>query len=215
MVFLPYFLATLLFTCIHTARGDGILNIYKKQCTGDTDVFNINHSSLSCYGDCTWGKNGTLTTTYTFGRNLSSSEADLSLEFLKLSVFNATIDLCSGNSWKDGHYYCPSEGTYTTYTTITIPGSESSFYSKYLVWMTMKLNAVFELDDGYSVSCQFLVDGRYSKYSYVFSTSFVVLFGIAGFKWRTRKRFDVRQLNDDEDEVSIDFVEMKGHHSKV
>ena len=44
------------------------LEIYKKQCKGDTFMFDIDHAIVTCpHGSCTWGSQGLLKTQFTFG----------------------------------------------------------------------------------------------------------------------------------------------------
>ena len=52
----------------HYTHSNTKVEIYKKQCKGDTHIFDITEAFVECkYGKCKWGSHGTLITTYQFG----------------------------------------------------------------------------------------------------------------------------------------------------
>lgn len=55
-------------TTVAYTRSNTKVEIYKKQCKGDTHIFDITEAYVKClYGSCRWGSHGTLITTYQFG----------------------------------------------------------------------------------------------------------------------------------------------------
>jgi hypothetical protein len=90
-----YASALMLILWIQEVSAEGALSIFLKQCKGDTDVFNIHYASVSCYGECAWGGRGTFTATYTIGKNLTSSIAEVELSVLSVPGWNGTVDMCN------------------------------------------------------------------------------------------------------------------------
>lgn len=209
-------LLLLLILCVWEVSAEGALSIFHKQCKGDTDVFNIHFASLSCYGACTWGSQGTFTARYTLGEDLSSSLADVEISVYSVPGWNGTIDICN---WGDTFYNsstCPKAGTYTEYTMLTLPGEKDAIYSKYLLWMSVSVYAELNFQDDYgdySVICEFKVNGRYTFVSQMTATSMLFFFGIAAF--RSRKKRNIAIAHDCESNVATTHFVVMGNNVDV
>lgn len=56
------------YSASYNDENEVFLEIYKKQCKGDTFMFDIDHAIVTCpHGSCTWGSQGLLKTQFTFG----------------------------------------------------------------------------------------------------------------------------------------------------
>lgn len=197
----------LFFLCLGHSFADSKVGLYKKKCVGDTDIFDINYASISCYGECTFGSTGTFYATYTIGDELSTTEPFVTVKAFNVEAYNDTVDICNDGtiSNKNG-YYCPSIGTYSFHTPMTLPGSGDSIYSKLSFWWTMSAYARFDFDDA-EVVCQFKIEGRYTRASQnIFGGSAILLVGF--FTLRTRRRIIVKEKQSDPIEIDSRFVKM-------
>jgi len=200
-----YASALMLIIWIQEVSAEGALSIFHKQCKGDTDVFNFHYASLSCYGECTWGGRGTFTATYTLGKNLTSSIAEVGLSVLSVPGWNGTVDMCNWGQTFSNSATCPEIGTYTEYISVTLPGKQDSIYSKYMLWMSVSVYAAIDFsDDDYSVVCEFKVNGKYARVSQMTATSAILLLGVGFFRSRKKRRIATA----DEIDTTTQFVEM-------
>ena len=91
-----------------------------------------------------------------------------------------------------------------------LPGKQDTIYSKYLLWMSISVYAAinfYDDYDGYSVVCEFKVNGKYARVSQMTATSALLLIGVRFFRSRKRRRIataaEVESSN-----TTTHFVEM-------
>jgi hypothetical protein len=187
--------------------ADSKLSVYKKKCTGNTEMFDINYASISCYGGCTFGSEGSFSATFTIGDELLTTSPFVTARIFNIEAYNDTIDICNdGQLSNDNGYYCPSVGKYSIHNPTTLPGSKDSLYSKYWPWLAFSAYATFDFGDA-EVECQFKVEGRYTNASQsIVSGSIILLLGI--FSVRVRKRRLVDKAQQESRTSSSYFVEM-------
>ncbi len=202
-------LTYLLLLCIPTTFA---LVVSVKQCSGDTDSFDLDYLAITCedQGYCTWGSEGTFTGSYTLGDGVSTSYPIVTASIWGSNVYNDTVDICdNGNMYNDNGNYCPDAGTYQYSTAATLPGNPSSWYSSFSSWVTFTVYASFDFGDTVT-ECQISISGKNYDYSssYMIVGSTMLLVGLYALRMKGRRI--IVSEDDDNAENNLDkrFVEM-------
>ncbi len=206
ITFLSCMVVIILLTGLSPITADSQFQVYKHKCTGDTDMFDIKYASISCYGGCHYGSDGTFSATFTIGDDISTSSPYVTVKVLNIETYNGTVDICNDGTLSNADgYYCPSPGTYSTHRSTSIPGSKDSLYSKYWPWLVFSVYATFDFDGDAEVECQFKVEGKYTYSSgSIFSGSALLFIGAYSTRMRRKRRIACESP----DTPSACFIEM-------
>ena len=190
-----------------------IVSVELIECTGDTDVFNIDYLSVTCEDYCTWGSEGNVTGAYTLGNYLPTDFPEVTFTVWGMTGFDETVDICDNRTVSnDNGDYCPTNGTYYYYDNLELPGKPETWWAIFLSWFTLRATEHLNFDFGEAViECKVKIEGGNNGFfSFAFVGS-VAVFWVAVVSRRTNRRYivtDAVKQKESNEEPQTRFVEM-------
>eukprot|EP00558_Chaetoceros_sp_UNC1202_P006305 CAMPEP_0197243064 /NCGR_PEP_ID=MMETSP1429-20130617/8625_1 /TAXON_ID=49237 /ORGANISM="Chaetoceros sp., Strain UNC1202" /LENGTH=285 /DNA_ID=CAMNT_0042703203 /DNA_START=41 /DNA_END=898 /DNA_ORIENTATION=+ len=150
----------LIWANVQLASATSTLTVSVTSCSGDLDVFTVSRVGIACDDSCTWGADAYLTGAFTISDSLSTNSPLTTTKIWGIQVDEQNADLCgSGTSTTGAGYYCPSIGTYSFGTDITLPGNTNGWYNSLTKYVSIKVTSTFDFGSS-QVQCIFSIKGQ-------------------------------------------------------